>query len=842
MAEPLTTAAIAAKILDSLLGGAISKALDGALTTASQALRDAHQELEKEQAQRAARLALIIQQAAEEIEPELEQLQQASGQDPRSLFQHPPFLAQIARALLDNATLDVDAVRREYQTLFNDGRWDELRHPLEMFFGKIKLLLQRDAVWGPALRAYRAEAQRADIHADLGQLIAAAWAGVEALHTLPEKLAQPEQARLSAVQRAYLCGLYAECNDLPLAGDDTPDAPRGRAAPRLQRVYVDLDAKQPLTLARVLTRLQIAPADQAAVHAALAELGPQELRGQGRRQAELSEEWIGSLLQAAAFTSSDDDQKQVWQRLAQWGVTQDSLAAALHPVTAFEALRDQRHCVLLGDPGSGKSTLTRRIAGLLAAEAHDNLPTEDRDWRGALAPLFDHWCMPIRIVLSEWAQTLPAGHKGVADDLITACQQVVGQANNLGQDTLRAWLTDQLTAQSGALVLLLDGLDEVTDAAQRGTVRAAINHFCQRYPHVAVIVTCRVLPYQDPGFRLELPACTLAPLSERSVADFLQRWHAELHAAGIYGQQEAGQARQRLQEAINDPNRSDLRELAGAPLQLTLMARVNYRHGLPGSRAMLYETYVNEWLHEWERKRQADKGAATELERLLTSAGLALTDLNRVLNELAFKVHGQSGSRDTVTVGRHALQDALEGLYLSKHPQQRTDATKWAADVLHFIDKRSGLLRARQEGKLYTFAHRTFQEYLAARWIASADTATRLKAKIDDPNWAEVVLLTFGHQIFKQEQPDAALLTLQALLPDQISSEAECSRAILLGEVYVSLLEPHRVRTSAHQKAAQQVIQAMPERLQQAMQAGLLDVPDVAAPALARRRLEAGLL
>ena len=115
MTEPLSAAIVGAKILDILLGQAIGKGVDGLLGGASKALKDARSELDKETAQRAARMTLIVQQAAEEMQPALEQIKIDTGQDHSALFQHPPFLAQVAQALLTNLTLDVDAFRAEYQ-------------------------------------------------------------------------------------------------------------------------------------------------------------------------------------------------------------------------------------------------------------------------------------------------------------------------------------------------------------------------------------------------------------------------------------------------------------------------------------------------------------------------------------------------------------------------------------------------------------------------------------------------------------------------------------------------------------------------------------------------------
>jgi energy-coupling factor transporter ATP-binding protein EcfA2 len=74
--------------------------------------------------------------------------------------------------------------------------------------------------------------------------------------------------------------------------------------------------------------------------------------------------------------------------------------------------------VLLGDPGSGKSTLTRRWAGVLAALGQ---PACRADWvedeelaADELLRVFGRWLLPVRVVLSQWAQRLPDAAPGPA--------------------------------------------------------------------------------------------------------------------------------------------------------------------------------------------------------------------------------------------------------------------------------------------------------------------------------------------------------------------------------------------------------------------------------------------
>jgi hypothetical protein len=321
----------------------------------------------------------------------------------------------------------------------------------------------------------------------------------------------------------------------------------------------------------------------------------------------------------------------------------------------------------------------------------------------------------------------------------------------------------------------------------------------------------------------------------------LRRWHDELTWVGRPPDL-ALKARRRLEEAIGDRARPELWEMARTPLLLTMMARVNYDSGLPGSRAELYEEYIKKLLYEWEKRRQGDTSEDTGLEKLLTKAGLGLDELHGALNRLAYSVHGQKGRREKVAIPAARMSDAFKALYLTRHPDQRGKAAEWAEEVLEFIDSRSGLLHATEEGTLYEFPHLSFQEYLAARAIAaSSEHVARIREKIDDDAWREVALLALGYQIYVQKIPDNAVQAMWDGMPKEVGTEIQSRRVLLLGEAYVPLLGLSRARQS-EAKAAGEVMQRIPGLLQQAMQRSALDKTAGDAKTLARQRLDAGLL
>ena len=166
----------------------------------------------------------------------------------------------------------------------------------------------------------------------------------------------------------------------------------------------------------------------------------------------------------------------------------------------FSALRvfcDHRHLVLLGEPGSGKSTFADHVALCLAGERYAPgekwgayLRTRDAVWEGAAL-------LPIRVRLREFAadvDCLPAGDaaRGRAEHLLAYLEKMLRAGfygENFPSHALRC-------LRRGDALLILDGLDEVGDPARRVQVAQAIADLTQRHSaRSRILVTCRVRQY-----------------------------------------------------------------------------------------------------------------------------------------------------------------------------------------------------------------------------------------------------------------------------------------------------------------------------------------------------------
>jgi len=388
---------------------------------------------------------------------------------------------------------------------------------------------------------------------------------------------------------------------------------------------------------------------------------------------------------------------------------------------------------LLGDPGAGKSTLINFITLCLAGE-HVQCPDADRRRLGdawALPPL-----LPLRVILRDYAaRGLPA-QKGLWDFL---------GAEAARRDPMLAGLLPALEPalkQKDGALLLLDGLDEVPEAHKyREQLKATVEQFALDFPHCRIVLTSRPYAYQDVALRPDgFDVRRLAPFSPEQIEAFITRWYTHLGLKDpAFGPETAARYAKRLVHEVQRNPR--LADLATSPLLLTLMVSLHrWREGggLPEKRQELYEESVRLLLDLWQRPKQLfnAEGRPTDKEYdAFAELGIGQEALRRALNCVAYEAH----KNQPALTGTHDIRagDLAGVLYEAADKGKVSDQRR----VIQYLTDRAGLLIEREQGRIYTFPHRTFQEYLAACHLANNRRELYKCLRVDDARWREAMLL-----------------------------------------------------------------------------------------------------
>ncbi|MGH2523947.1 MAG: NACHT domain-containing protein, partial [Anaerolineales bacterium] len=461
---------------------------------------------------------------------------------------------------------------------------------------------------------------------------------------------------------------------------------------------------------------------------------------------------------------------------------------------------ESRRLVLLGDPGSGKSTFAQHLCLCLAGARLD----PQGEWPGYLrAADAEGWELafypfPLLIRLRLFAHDadcLPDDPKqmGRAEHLLKFIQK---EAVRLGRPELAGRVLELL--ENGDALVVLDGLDEVThpnparaDADRRRAVAQVIGHFAHtRFPHARLLVTCRekqyplnaegepAAPWKLPGF----PVVKLADFDPEQIESFVAQWFDELQARGRVKDTPADRAA--LLAAL--AARRELTDLAPKPILLTQMALVHATEGkLPDSRIKLYEKCIELLLWDWERLRAVQSGRQGEtaddfLREHCRTARQA--EVQAALEQAAFQAHREGDPDLPADKIRRALRQMYAELY-------RLTSEEAAGPVETFIARwlggRNGLLVPAGED---TFAvpHKSFREFMAARYLRQ-NVVDEEEWKMSGPalvradydTWREVLRFAAG----LASLPEVAH-ALNELCPDAPSTDPVAVRQLLLsGEI-----------------------------------------------------------
>ncbi|MGE3440923.1 MAG: NACHT domain-containing NTPase, partial [Blastocatellales bacterium] len=368
------------------------------------------------------------------------------------------------------------------------------------------------------------------------------------------------------------------------------------------------------------------------------------------------------------------------------------------PRPVLEVAGDDRveHLVILGDPGSGKSTLLKAIA---------------LDW-ARIEGATERYArpLPLLVELAAYDRWECPNGKGFVPYL-----QDAQTVHRLDQFRL-----DRVLQRRGGAILLLDGLDEIFDPNRRKDALKDIHRFSNEYPATRVIVTSRVIGYDqrqlaDAGFRHFM----LQDLDEAQIAEFLDRWYGTF----VSDLRDRAAKKERLSRAVSESRA--IRELAENPLLLTMMAILNLSQELPRDRVKLYERASEVLLHHWDFERLGLKGSVEHREKA------------EMLRRLADHMqNAPAGLKGNIIAG-----DDLKRIFRDylKNELELPNAYHATNELVAQLRERNFIL-CHLGADNYAFVHRTLLEYFCAsalvrRALKEKSSQEFLKTQVFGPHW-----------------------------------------------------------------------------------------------------------
>ena len=343
-------------------------------------------------------------------------------------------------------------------------------------------------------------------------------------------------------------------------------------------------------------------------------------------------------------------------------------------------LADNEHCIILGQPGAGKSTSLKKVCDIVVKEQNEShhtfpilLRLRDLGEFQSASPIMDHICkiLPFEFEFNDKRDT--TFETGSKDAIEEAVFSFLNHTKPL---------------------IILDGFDELKDTRAKQIVVKELSKFANNLKESKFVLSCRT-----GEFNYELNHSNtfeIAPLNETQIELFVNKWINDKEKALDF-----------LDKVKNSP----FADTSIKPLSLAHLCAIYDRIGkIPDQPKTIYRKVVNLLIEEWDEQRSIIRQSAFD--------GFQSDQKFEFLTHLAFYLTTTfQSSTFTVDQFRLAYQDICEYHNLPKEK---------SSEVVKELESHTGLF-IESGYKKFEFVHKSIQEYLTAEYLVKLPTLNTIR-------------------------------------------------------------------------------------------------------------------
>jgi len=380
-------------------------------------------------------------------------------------------------------------------------------------------------------------------------------------------------------------------------------------------------------------------------------------------------------------------------------------------ISALDVVVSETKVMILGKPGSGKTTFLK----YLAMSCQKGAVQENK--------------IPVFITLKDLSEDIFTDNGSFSEYL---------PEKNLFEEHIKKELSDSQINESkilklmqqGKFLFLLDGLDEVPENKDKELVRQ-FRKFVTVFFKNKFLITCRVATSKYRFVEEGFTEVEIADFNEFQIRSFVSKWFSVIEEENSDSLIKGNELIEKLKLSEN----KNIRELAVTPILLNLICLVfRATSNFPANRVELYKEGLGILLYLWDEERKINRDE--QLYRRLPR--LQKEELLSRLAALTFEQSNYFFKQDEAEI--------IISSYLNDLSKHRIDLSDLSGEtVLKSIESHHGLLIERAR-RIYSFSHLTFHEYFAANHLFVVRNSAYLHQIVLNMlgRWREVFLLTGG--------------------------------------------------------------------------------------------------